>query len=443
MTRTTGGSSGSPKLSVHSRTPSRSIIRSVTSPPWSVGRRGRPGGRAGLIGPGSVGVSRRAPRRRGPGRRRACSAARAPARAGPGGSQVRGRAQDLAHLHLGERRAGAAPHAAAERDPRQRVRPRALEPALGAEGGGVRPQVLAADRQPDARGDLHARRAAVAGDLDGREQPPRRDRQRRADPQRLLDDGVEVGGVAVAQAGLHRRMAREALERPRERRGRAVVAADEQRHELVAQVAVGRRPAVLVALLEQERQHRVVARVGRRRAMMSSSSASKRSTATRKRPHGLRGPRSRWTSAIASIRGIERTLSSVVSTACAQPRRLVVAARAEDDAQDDLERQLAHPLERRDAPAPGAQLAGARGRRRRGRSARIRSPWNGTCIEPALAHVLVAVEEQDRVLAGERAQELPALRPRARSPGRAGRRRAPRRGARTAPSAPRSSTCGS
>src|SRR3954447_10588495 len=49
--------------------------------------------------------------------------------------------------------------------------------------------------------------------------------------------------------------------------------------------------------------------------MTSKRSASKRSTARPKRPHGERGPRSRWTSAIASIRGSERTLSSVPSTA--------------------------------------------------------------------------------------------------------------------------------
>ena len=44
----------------------------------------------------------------------------------------------------------------------------------------------------------------MPGDLDGREQPSRRDRQRRPQAQDLLDDGVEIGRVALAQAGAFR-----------------------------------------------------------------------------------------------------------------------------------------------------------------------------------------------------------------------------------------------
>ena len=93
------------------------------------------------------------------------------------------------------------------------------------------------------------------------------------------------------------------------------MARHQQRHELVAQVAVARRVAVLVALLEQHASIESSPGSARRRAITSNSSESKCSTPSRKRPHGLRGPRSRCTSAIESIRGIERTVSSVPWTA--------------------------------------------------------------------------------------------------------------------------------
>src|SRR3954451_21570305 len=60
--------------------------------------------------------------------------------------QARRGAQHLAHLHLGERRSGAAPHTSAERDPRHRVWRRALEPALGPGRAGLRPEVPPAPR---------------------------------------------------------------------------------------------------------------------------------------------------------------------------------------------------------------------------------------------------------------------------------------------------------
>ena len=93
------------------------------------------------------------------------------------------------------------------------------------------------------------------------------------------------------------------------------MAAHEQRDQLVTHVLVRRRIAVFVALLEQHDSNESATGSARRRASSSNSSASKRSTATRNRPHGLRGPRSRGTSTIASTCGSERTPPSVLSTA--------------------------------------------------------------------------------------------------------------------------------
>ena len=68
----------------------------------------------------------------------------------------------------------------------------------------------------------------------------------------LLDQAVE-----------HGRVAHEALQRPGQRGRGGLVPGDEQRHQLVAQLLVGHRGAVLVARLQQQREH--VVALGRRR----------------------------------------------------------------------------------------------------------------------------------------------------------------------------------
>ncbi len=147
------------------------------------------------------------------------------------------------------------------------------------------PQILAPAREPQAGCDLDAAGHGHAVDLGRLEQQARRDRQRGSRPQDLLDDRVEVRGVAVAQPRVHRRVAGEQLERPRERRRRAVVPAHEQRHQLIAQVPVARRVAVLVALLEQHREHRV-SRVAPRAGARAARTARRRSA----RPRDGTGP---------------------------------------------------------------------------------------------------------------------------------------------------------
>ena len=68
----------------------------------------------------------------------------------------------------------------------------------------------------------------------------------------LLDQAVEHGRVAY-----------EALQRPGQRGRGRLVPGDEQRHQLVAQLLVGHRRAVLVARLQEQREH--VVALGRRR----------------------------------------------------------------------------------------------------------------------------------------------------------------------------------
>jgi hypothetical protein len=109
----------------------------------------------------------------------------------------------------------------------------------------------------------------VTGDLDRLPQQARRNRHCRARPQHLLDDRIQIRRVAIGQAGVHRRSAGEPLERPRQRCRRAVMTAHQQRHQLVPQVLVGRGPAVLVTLGQQQRQHRVAVVVAARVALVA------------------------------------------------------------------------------------------------------------------------------------------------------------------------------
>ena len=80
-----------------------------------------------------------------------------------------------------------------------------------------------------------------------------------AETQGLLNDRVEIGVIScvhlVAEPAQHSGMPRQRLERPRERGGARLVPGHEQRHQLVAQLLVGHRAAVVVARLEEEREH--------------------------------------------------------------------------------------------------------------------------------------------------------------------------------------------
>ena len=237
-------------------------------------------------------------------------------------------------------------------------------------------------------------------------------------------------------------MAGEPLERPRQRGRRGVVARHEQRHELVAQVAVARPVAVLVALLEQHRQHRVVARVGaaagdhleqqRVEALHPQPEAAPRAARAeialhqRHREH----PRHR-------AHRVERSVDRV-----AQLRRLALAADAEHDPENRLERQPLHALERHDAAAPTAQLLARelRDKRLEARASarRGKAPESACARGGARRRRAARSSDLPRTAVGTPSSGRPAPRP-----GRAGTAPAPRPDPRTAPSARPSSRSGS
>ena len=86
-------------------------------------------------------------------------------------------------------------------------------------------------------------------------QPPHHNRYDGTNAQRFLGHGVEVPRVALFggqdHAGVHIGMVQHEIECPRQRRGRGLVAGDQERDQLVAQLVVGQRPAVVVAGVEQ------------------------------------------------------------------------------------------------------------------------------------------------------------------------------------------------
>ena len=255
---------------------------------------------------------------------------------------------------------------------------------------------------------MNPRGQVPARERDRLDQVARRDRERGPDAQHLLDHRLEVRGIALAQPRVHAGMAGEPLEGPCQRGRRGVVARHQQRHELVAEVAVARRVAVLVALLEQHGEHGVVAGIGaaagydleqqRVEALHPQPEAAPRAARAeialheRHREH----PRHR-------AHGVERAVDRL-----SQLRRLAVAADAEDDPEDRLEREPLHALERHHPAAPTAQLLVRQLRDQRLERAHPLAVER-RLDQPALTDVLVAVEQRDRVISRERPEELPAL----------------------------------
>jgi hypothetical protein len=200
----------------------------------------------------------------------------------------------------------------------------------------------------------------------------------------------------------------EPLERPRQRGGRAVVTSHQQRDELVAHVAVGRGVAGLVALFEKQVQDGVADRLGppaRHRLQQQGVKALDRQP---KAPPGAARPEVAPHERHREHPGqrtdvVERGLDRV-----AQGGDLPLAASAEDHAQDDLQRQPSHALQRRDPTTPRAQLPARElgDHRRKGAHA---LPVKRSLHQPPLPQMRLAVEQQDGVRPGERAQELPTL----------------------------------
>ena len=190
------------------------------------------------------------------------------------------RKHDL-HLQHRERRAEASPPPAAERDPRVGPRGR-IEEALRPERVGVRVDVGVVMEQVGVGHETASGGVGPAADLVGLGDEARRGvRQHRAAAKRLLDRRSQVG-LAVAlvdllqQAPERGRLAGEALEGPRQRRRGRLVARDEKRHQLVAELLVAHRRPVLVAGVEEHREDVVAALASRGDAPRSARRAGDR-----------------------------------------------------------------------------------------------------------------------------------------------------------------------
>ena len=190
---------------------------------------------------------------------RACSGAGSSAR------EVRAPGDRLEHHALlghGQRGAQAAADAAAERDPRRRCRACGRRSARAGRrtGRGRRPRGGARSRMLISTGV--SGRDAVLAELPRHGHAAADDRDHRAGERiaSWIVASTYLVGVArpsadrVAQPVVGGGRAHEALERPRQRVGRRLVAGEHEREQLVAQLAVGERLAVLVARLQQQRE---------------------------------------------------------------------------------------------------------------------------------------------------------------------------------------------
>ena len=234
--------------------------------------------------------------------------------------------------------------------------------ALGAEGEGVR------DRGP--RGGGRARMLTAIG----RVRPGRRTRRdcqgtvtRR--PMIGITGRTRIASSIVAstyssaagsslRTGLAQPLvgggrAQQALPCPGERVGGRLVAGEHQRHQLVAQLAVGQRLAVLVARLEQQREDVVAlaARSGARGARGSPRTSGGRAIAE----PALHQPARLLAAEVAELgelarrrgRGVAAAAGSCRAAASALPAR-GLALDAEDPGHDHVERDRLHPRRERE-----------------------------------------------------------------------------------------------
>ena len=169
------------------------------------------------------------------------------------------------HLELRESGAEAAAHAAAERNPGVGLG-RAFEESLGTESLRVRRiQLRVVLHEQDRGGQLRSRLEQVAAQLGRLGRRAEDLGHHGSHAQRLLDHRVDVvaalprlhfGGQALERV----RRAQKALERPSDRRRGRFVPREQDRDQLVAQLSIRQRIAVLVAGGQQQGQD-VVARV--------------------------------------------------------------------------------------------------------------------------------------------------------------------------------------
>jgi len=199
-------------------------------------------------------------------------------------------------------------------------------------------------------------------------------------------------------------MSREALERPGQRSGRGLVAGDQQREQLVAQLLVRERVAPLGRALDEHRQDAVAGRV---RAVAGDLAVHElvglrpdRDEAAPRRVPGdvaLRGG-GEEEDRVAEAEQIAEQLS--------HPGEHLLVAHPDDEPQDHLQRDGLHtrPQGDRLADGPTAHLR-LRDLPDQVRVAAQRLAVEGGQHELALAHVLVLVQQEQRVLAQERRED--------------------------------------
>ena len=208
-----------------------------------------------------------------------------------------------------------------------------------------------AGRGRGPRGDADRRtarprcpQAAGGRRLHRRGEPPQDDRQHRAQAQRLLHDRVGVGVLAGASLVAHPQlvgMADQALERPGEHRRGRLVAGDEQRDQLVAQLDVAQLRASSRRAASARRGCRRARRGRRRRGGGRSRRRWRRRPDEPVVAASVGRPSSEASSAwVATKRGLVPVSSSSQQLAPAgDPRRL---RDPEHDAHDHLERDRLH-----------------------------------------------------------------------------------------------------
>jgi hypothetical protein len=187
------------------------------------------------------------------------------------------------------------------------------------------------------------------------------------------------------------------------------VPGDEQRHELVAQLAIGHRPAVLVARCEQHREH-VVGLLPRAAALVDQREDER--VGVRAHVHEARPRRERAEAAAERGQQRQRGGSEVEQLPQRGPQlvELRTGGEAEDRAQDDLERQRLGALVQREVPvrAPGGDLALGHLLHHADERAHPLAMEGGQ-HQLALRQVLAPVEQQHGARADDRLEHLRAL----------------------------------
>ena len=214
-------------------------------------------------------------------------------------------------------------------------------------------------------------------------QPPAGERDHRAQPQRLGDDGAQVGVVVASSAAGARARAgggaggrTSTPGRSRSSRGRRAAASSAGRGSR-------RRPSARRPRSARRRAARGCPRAGRRGARRSRRRAARRSPAAA--PAGARadpGPPKRRESSTPNCSPADDVPRQQPPEPLGQPRAARRVGDAEDRAQDHLERDRLHARVQRErlAARPASSTSRATTSRTVASYARMRSPWNGGSI---------------------------------------------------------------